>query len=55
MRVCRAGGDTPTFSFVPGNNILACGQRAVMGPVLEYLVVSILFATVPTFSFVIDA
>ena len=55
MRVCRAGGDTPTFSFVLGNNILVCGQRAVMGPVLEYLVVSILFATVPTFSFVIDA
>jgi len=35
-----------------GNNLLACGKRAVMGPVLDYLLVSILLATVPTFCFV---
>jgi len=35
-----------------GNHLLACGRRAVMGPVLEYLFVAIAFATVPTFCFV---
>merc|ERR1711907_437912 len=35
-----------------GNNILACGARAVMGPHLEYLAVSIVLATVPTFCFI---
>jgi len=35
-----------------GNNLLACGRRAVMGPSLEYLAVSIVLATVPTFCFI---
>jgi len=35
-----------------GNNILACGGRAVMGPHLEYLAVSVVLATVPTFCFI---
>lgn len=35
-----------------GNNILLCGGRAVMGPHLEYLAMSVLLATVPTFCFI---
>lgn len=40
------------FEKASGNNLLVCGGRAVMGPVLEYLLVSIVLATVPTFCFV---